>query len=58
VLSDNLERAPERWRKLGLEWLYRLIREPQRWRRQLALPYFVLLVAAQSVRSYFGKGKN
>jgi N-acetylglucosaminyldiphosphoundecaprenol N-acetyl-beta-D-mannosaminyltransferase len=58
VLSGNVERAPERWRKLGLEWLYRLIREPQRWRRQLALPYFVLLVAGESVRSHFGKGKN
>ena len=33
------------WRRLGIEWLYRLMREPQRWRRQLALPYFVWLVA-------------
>ena len=56
VISGNVERAPERWRKLGLEWLYRLVKEPHRWRRQLALPQFVLLVAAQSVRSRFVRG--
>jgi N-acetylglucosaminyldiphosphoundecaprenol N-acetyl-beta-D-mannosaminyltransferase len=43
VLAGNLERAPEGWRRLNLEWLYRLLKEPQRWRRQLALPLFVLL---------------
>jgi N-acetylglucosaminyldiphosphoundecaprenol N-acetyl-beta-D-mannosaminyltransferase len=31
--------------QLGLEWLYRLFKEPRRWRRQLALPRFVWLVA-------------
>jgi N-acetylglucosaminyldiphosphoundecaprenol N-acetyl-beta-D-mannosaminyltransferase len=38
------KRAPLRVRRLGLEWLYRLLREPWRWRRQLALPAFVALV--------------
>ena len=32
--------ASERVRRLGLEWAYRLYREPWRWRRQLALPRF------------------
>jgi N-acetylglucosaminyldiphosphoundecaprenol N-acetyl-beta-D-mannosaminyltransferase len=58
VLSGNVQRAPERWRRLGLEWLYRLVKEPHRWRRQLALPHFVLLVAGENVRSRFGKGAN
>lgn len=58
VISGNVERAPERWRKLGLEWLYRLLKEPHRWRRQLALPHFVLLVAGESVRSRFARGKT
>lgn len=58
VISGNVERAPERWRKLGLEWLYRLVKEPHRWRRQLALPHFVVLVASESVRSRFAKGKT
>ena len=44
VLSGRVPRAPYLWRRFGLEWLYRLLREPQRWRRQLALPYFVWLV--------------
>jgi N-acetylglucosaminyldiphosphoundecaprenol N-acetyl-beta-D-mannosaminyltransferase len=33
-------RAPRWMRRLGLEWLDRLIRQPWRWRRQLALPRF------------------
>jgi N-acetylglucosaminyldiphosphoundecaprenol N-acetyl-beta-D-mannosaminyltransferase len=58
VISGNVERAPERWRKLGLEWLYRLVKEPHRWRRQLALPHFVLLIAGERVRSRFEKGRT
>jgi N-acetylglucosaminyldiphosphoundecaprenol N-acetyl-beta-D-mannosaminyltransferase len=40
-------RAPAWMRRAGLEWLHRLAREPWRWRRQLALPRFVLLVLRQ-----------
>jgi N-acetylglucosaminyldiphosphoundecaprenol N-acetyl-beta-D-mannosaminyltransferase len=40
-------RAPPWMRRLGLEWLHRLLREPWRWRRQLALPRFLGLVIAQ-----------
>jgi N-acetylglucosaminyldiphosphoundecaprenol N-acetyl-beta-D-mannosaminyltransferase len=58
VISGNVQRAPERWRKAHLEWLYRLVREPQRWRRQLALPYFVLLIAGENVRNRFARGKT
>jgi len=39
--SGDLQRAPEVVRKMGFEWLYSLYKEPQRWRRQLALPKFV-----------------
>jgi N-acetylglucosaminyldiphosphoundecaprenol N-acetyl-beta-D-mannosaminyltransferase len=45
VIAGRIERAPRLVRRLGLEWLYRLIKEPRRWRRQLALPRFVWLVA-------------
>ena len=45
VIAGRIERAPQLVRRLGLEWLYRLVREPRRWRRQLALPRFVWLVA-------------
>lgn len=37
-------RAPIWMRKLGLEWLYRLIKQPWRWRRMLRLPIFIWLV--------------
>jgi len=49
VLAGNVERAPAIWQRLNLEWLYRLVREPQRWRRQLALPHFVWLVLRERV---------
>lgn len=45
VVAGRVARAPESFRRLGLEWLYRLLKEPWRWRRQLALPRFVWLVA-------------
>ena len=41
-------RAPSWLRRLGLEWMYRLAREPWRLRRYLAIPQFVWLVALQS----------
>lgn len=45
--SGYLKRAPQIWRKMKLEWLYSLIREPKRWRRQLVLPIFALKVLFQ-----------
>lgn len=45
------KRAPLFWQRLGLEWLYRLITQPWRWRRQLALPRFVWAVLRSSERS-------
>lgn len=45
VIGGRIERAPHVVRRFGLEWLYRLVREPSRWRRQLALPRFVWLIA-------------
>lgn len=44
VLAGNVQRAPALWQRAHAEWLYRLVREPRRWRRQLALPRFVWLV--------------
>jgi N-acetylglucosaminyldiphosphoundecaprenol N-acetyl-beta-D-mannosaminyltransferase len=49
VVSGRVRRAPEVWRRLGLEWLYRLVREPRRLRRQLALPYFVWLIVLDAL---------
>ncbi len=44
-LSGRQRRAPRIMQRLGLEWLYRLYREPWRWRRMLALPRFAVQVA-------------
>ncbi len=42
--------APLRLRRWGLEWAYRLYKEPWRWRRQLALPRFVAAVLLTRLR--------
>jgi N-acetylglucosaminyldiphosphoundecaprenol N-acetyl-beta-D-mannosaminyltransferase len=47
-------RAPRLLQRIGLEWLYRLAREPRRWRRMLALPRFaVAVLTAQFLQSPF-----
>lgn len=49
-ISGRVPRAPAWMRRGGLEWLYRLVRQPWRWRRMLALPAFALLACAEAVR--------
>jgi UDP-N-acetyl-D-mannosaminouronate:lipid I N-acetyl-D-mannosaminouronosyltransferase len=44
IYSGTKKRAPIFFRKLGLEWLYRLLKEPTRWRRQLTYISFTLKV--------------
>lgn len=43
-VTGRASRAPRWVQNLGLEWLHRLIKEPWRWRRMLALPHFALHV--------------
>jgi N-acetylglucosaminyldiphosphoundecaprenol N-acetyl-beta-D-mannosaminyltransferase len=43
VLAGTAALAPEIMRKAGLEWLFRLLREPRRYKRMMDLPRFVLL---------------
>lgn len=43
-LAGRQRRAPRFMQRVGLEWLYRLYREPWRWRRMLALPQFAIQV--------------
>lgn len=40
VLAGNVKIAPSFIRKIGMEWLYRLIKEPKRFKRQLDIPNF------------------
>ncbi len=44
VFAGNVERAPEFYCKHGLEWFYRLKKEPWRFMRMTALPVFALKV--------------
>lgn len=44
VLSGQLKRAPETIQQMGLEWGWRLLQQPSRWRRQLRLAKFAQLV--------------
>ncbi|HEY8687453.1 MAG TPA: WecB/TagA/CpsF family glycosyltransferase, partial [Chloroflexota bacterium] len=43
-LAGTARRAPVWMQERGLDWLWRLIQQPWRWRRMLALPAFVWAV--------------
>lgn len=49
-LSGRQRRAPHFMQALGLEWLYRLYREPWRWQRMLAIPHFLLQLVRKEQR--------
>ena len=52
-LSGALQKPPHLIHALGLEWLYRLIQEPWRIKRQfLRLPVFVVMVLKQWMKGY------
>ncbi len=44
IIAGKVKRAPEIYQKLGLEWFYRLIKEPSRIKRQIAIPKFMFKV--------------
>ena len=54
VYAGNVERAPEAWQKLGMEWAYRLKKEPKRIGRMAKLPLVLVKSAGQRMK---GKGK-
>ena len=47
VFSGEVRRAPEAFQKLGLEWLYRLAKEPSRLGRMIKLPLFLVHAAGE-----------
>jgi len=49
-LSGNVVRPPIFIQKLGLEWLYRLVIQPWRWKRQLRLLKFIWLIIKQKIK--------
>jgi N-acetylglucosaminyldiphosphoundecaprenol N-acetyl-beta-D-mannosaminyltransferase len=57
-LSGDAPRAPAWVRRLHFEWLHRLLTQPWRWRRQLALPQFAVLSLVQSLRARLSRGPH
>ena len=54
VWSGVVERAPEIYQKMGLEWLYRTVKEPQRFKRIFpTLPLFVLKVLKERITGVY-----
>jgi len=53
VFAGNVKRAPVFYQNLGIEWLYRLLREPRRIKRSLKLPLFMFAVIRKRL---FGRG--
>jgi N-acetylglucosaminyldiphosphoundecaprenol N-acetyl-beta-D-mannosaminyltransferase len=50
VINGNVKRAPDIFCRLGLEWLYRLLEEPKRIKRQKVLPMFALQALIHKVK--------
>ena len=50
VFAGKVERAPERMQRLGLEWLYRLVKQPSRIGRMAKLPLFRVSAVGARIR--------
>lgn len=50
VICGNIKRAPKWMLNLGLEWLYRLYKEPWRYKRMMVLPKFLIEVIFKEKR--------
>lgn len=49
-IAGERQRAPKWLQRIGFEWLFRLIQEPARFQRQLAIPKFMWLVLLKKLR--------
>lgn len=55
VWSGIVKRAPIIWQKFGLEWLYRTLKEPARFKRIFpTLPLFLIQVIIEAIREKLG----
>lgn len=50
VISGEVKRAPEIWQKLNLEWFYRFVKQPTRFKRMLALPKFAVKILKEKAK--------
>ena len=58
TIAGTVKRAPEIWCKFQLEWLYRLIKEPKRLKRQKVLPIFALMVLIAKIKIMIETGRR
>jgi N-acetylglucosaminyldiphosphoundecaprenol N-acetyl-beta-D-mannosaminyltransferase len=58
TIGGSVKRAPERWCRCNLEWLFRLVSEPKRIARQRVLPLFACLVLAELAKKKMGIGQG
>ncbi|BDZ74651.1 hypothetical protein GCM10025856_23700 [Methylophaga marina] len=53
-VAGSVKRAPEKWRKFGLEWLWRIKQEPNLWKRYLKDGWsLALLLLTKQLPYYF-----
>ena len=52
IIVGNVKRAPETWRKYSAEWIYRLIAEPKRIKRQKVLPIFAMMLLISKLKTF------
>jgi N-acetylglucosaminyldiphosphoundecaprenol N-acetyl-beta-D-mannosaminyltransferase len=48
-MAGIVKRAPKIYQNLGLEWFYRLVRQPTRFKRMLILPQFLLKILLERI---------
>jgi N-acetylglucosaminyldiphosphoundecaprenol N-acetyl-beta-D-mannosaminyltransferase len=51
TIAGNVKRAPEIWCRFSCEWLYRLLVDPRRIKRQKVLPLFAMRVMRAKLRN-------
>ena len=55
VFAGEAKRAPDIFIRLGLEWFYRLLKQPSRIGRMMKLPKFLLIVFRERLLGRKGK---
>ncbi|MCK5313316.1 MAG: WecB/TagA/CpsF family glycosyltransferase, partial [Desulfobacteraceae bacterium] len=50
VVAGNVKRSPDIWIKYNVEWLYRLLAEPKRIKRQIVLPVFAMKIILKKIK--------
>lgn len=57
ILSGNTQRAPAVYCRFGLEWLYRLLKEPKRLKRQSYYPVFMFKLVYQRFSGFLARSR-